>query len=170
MKSVLFIPKEEIIKHFSNNDRQDIKIIVPSILSNRLFERLIKTGKNVKPEMILEGDTWVYSKKDDANFVCESKEIGNDISAVSDGPFCVSFANHNAEQDKHYHEKHIEIYYSDYCIEAEYKDLHDKRLERIKLEKGGMIIFGSFVVHKMLLSGLTVIIEIPAVENDKKSI
>jgi hypothetical protein len=40
-------------------------------------------------------------------------------------------------------------------------------IERLKLDKGGVLIFAAGVVHRARLGGMTVVIEIPAVKDDK---
>jgi hypothetical protein len=49
-RKVLFIPIEEIKRHFEKNSRQDVKIIALEVLTDELFNTLKAKGKNVKPE------------------------------------------------------------------------------------------------------------------------
>jgi len=85
------------------------------------------------------------------------------------GPFAVSFANELAEQDAHYHEYHIEIYYSTHRMSADYKSVGDSKHESKILQEGGAIVFGPGVIHKVCLGGLTVVIELPSVTGDRQN-
>ncbi len=83
------------------------------------------------------------------------------------GPFALCFANEKGEQDAHYHPHHLEVYFSEHPLEAEYRTDANSPIERVKLENGGALIFAAGVVHRARLGGLTVVIEIPAVKDDK---
>ena len=169
-RKVLFIPIEEIKKHFAKNSRQDVKVIAPDILTDELFNILKAKGKDVKPEQYLEGDIWKHSEANEPNNLCESGEfIDSCLPQYVQGPFAVSFANEKAQQDVHYHRKHLEIYFSEHAIGAEFRCIGDVQPQSINLESGGAIIFGPGVIHKMQLGGLTIVIEIPAVTGDKVS-
>jgi hypothetical protein len=52
-------------------------------------------------------------------------------------------------------------------MSAEYKFLGEQDAKKAKLPQGGAVLFGPEVVHKMNLGGLTIIIEVPSVFNDK---
>lgn len=167
-RRVLIIPLEEIERHFEGNSRQDVKIVAPDILTDELFSKLKARGRDAKPEQHLIGNIWRHSKANERNSICESGDFGNDRPAqYAKGPFAVSFANEKAEQDEHYHGQHLEIYFSEHPMEAEFRCLEDSRHESVKLEHGGAIIFGPEVVHRMRLSGLTMVIEVPSVTDDK---
>ncbi|MFX0090974.1 MAG: hypothetical protein ACFFBD_04360 [Candidatus Hodarchaeota archaeon] len=167
-RRVLFIPKDEILRHFELNNRQDIKIIVPQILTKRLFNILKEKGKEIKSEQHLSANRWEHSGVNDPNWVCESHEFDSDfLSPPTQGSFTISFANEKAQQDAHYHQQHLEIYFSEHPMSADYRNLKDSEFQSITLEHGGAIIFGSNIVHKMQLNGLTLVIEIPSISNDK---
>ena len=166
IRSVLAIPLEEINLQFKENTRQDIKIIVPKILDSKQFEILKAKGKEIKSEQPLEGTIWKHSNSEQSNNICESKDFYDiDLLKNYDGPFALSFANEKAEQDEHYHKNHLEIYYSEYEICAEYRILEEYKT--ISLKNGGLIIFAPNVTHKMQLNGITIVIEVPASSNDK---
>ena len=167
-RRILFISKEEILNHFKENERQDIKIIPPEILTEELFNFLKSKGKKIKLERPLKGNKWTHSKSDEANSICESTDfIDERLLYFARGPFAISFANEKALQDEHYHKQHWEIYFSEYPIKSEYRLINEKELKSIELENGGAILFGPEVIHKMTLSGLTIIIEVNSVSNDK---
>lgn len=167
-RNVLVVPLYELKKHLQENSRQDIKIIAPDILTGELFKKLKAKGKEVKPEQHLDGDYWKHSGPLSPNHLSESGEfIGQWLPQYVDGPFAVSFANDKAEQDAHYHKHHWEIYYSEHPIGAEYRLLGELQRQPIRLQSGGMIVFGAEVIHKMQLGGLTIVIEVPSVANDK---
>ena len=167
-RNVLFIPTDQLHLHFGVNDRQDIKIVAPEILTRKLLHELLAQGRKIKPEQILDGDRWEHAEASEANNLVLSKDFADScLPQYTDGPFAVSFANESAEQDEHYHQQHLEIYFSEYPIGAEYRLLNDVECKSVHLESGGMIIFAPEVVHKMQLGGLTVVIEVPAVANDK---
>lgn len=167
-RNCLFIPLEEIKNQFKENTRQDVKIVAPEILSEQLFNMLTRKGKMLKMEKPLAAEKWTYSKKNRPNFICKSSDFSiNSDPGLNQGPFAISFANENAEQDYHYHEKHWEIYFSEHPISAFFKIVDDSDNHSINLKNGGAIIFGPNVVHKMKLSGLTIIIECPSIANDK---
>jgi hypothetical protein len=153
MKKIFFIPLEEIQKHFDRNLRQDVKIMVPTLWPN---------------DTVLSTDTWKHSEQGESNNVFEAflGDIGDDSRKL----FSMSFVNEKAPQVEHYHEKHAEIYFSESPIAAHYISPMNNDKSFKKLEGGGSIIFGPGVVHKMELYGLTIVIEIPSVENDKKLI
>lgn len=170
-EKILVIPKEEVIKHFEQNSRQDIKVIVPEILTDGLYKILRDKGKELKKEQFLKGIYWEHSKADDPNNVLEARSFNIDsLLKQNMDPFNISFANERAQQDSHYHRQHLELYYSEHALCAEYRALKDTKVNTIKLKNGGLIIFGTDVVHKMKLSGLTIVIEIPSLKNDKEDV
>jgi len=167
-KKVLVIPRSEIEAHFERNVRQDVKIVAPSILTEELFNILKTKGKNLKPEQYFEGHIWEHSEADGPNNLCESGEfVDASLPQYVEGPFSLAFANERAEQDAHYHWRHLEIYYSSCPIKAEYRYLDDKQRHVVDLEEGGALIFGPQVVHRVQLGGLTIIIDVPSVASDK---
>lgn len=167
-RRILLIRKEEIVKHFEENKRQDIKIIAPQILTDELFNFLKSRGKNVKPEQPLTGFEWIHSKANTPNYICKSADFREEKFFYSKcDPFAISFANEKAVQDKHYHKQHWEIYFSEYPMSAEYEFIGEQSSKEIMLRQGGIILFGPEVVHKMNLSGLTIIIEVPSMPNDR---
>jgi hypothetical protein len=167
MRNVLAIPLEEVYKQFASNVRQDVKVVAPEILAGELIARLRATGRLLKPEELLEGIEWRHSASDAPNMLCESREFDAGLSPETLGPFALCFANEKGPQDAHYHPHHLEIYYSEHLLEAEYRNDWNSPIERVKLEKGGVLIFAAGVVHRARLGGMTVVIEIPAVKNDK---
>ncbi len=166
-RRVLAIPKEEIDSQFKKNVRQDVKIVAASILTDELFRILMAKGKNVKAEEPLNGFYWKHSEADEANRLCESSDFIDDcLPQYVKGPFSISFANENAGQDEHYHKKHFEIYYSEHPMSAEFRYLEDSQSQQpIELKKGGVILFGPNVIHKMRLGGLTIVIEVASMDD-----
>lgn len=166
-RRVLAIPREEIESQFGKNERQDVKIVAPSILTDELFGNLLAKGKNVKPEKPLEGFHWKHSEADEANRVCEAGDFIDDcLPQYVKGPFSISFANEEAEQEAHFHEKHFEIYYSEHPLSAEFRYLGDSQPQQpIELKNGGLILFGPNVIHRMRLGGLTLVIEVASMDD-----
>jgi hypothetical protein len=168
-KNVLFVPLDEIKSHFELNARQDVKVVAPERMNEELFKLLSGGGKNVKPEQEIVDDRWKHSGPDEANRLCEAGEIAaGEPHVETSGPFALSFANEKAEQDSHYHEFHWEIYFSEHSMGANFKRSPGSAVESITLPRGGAIVFGPDVVHRMTLGGLTVVVEIPCVRNDKQ--
>jgi len=167
MRKVLAIPLEEVSQHFALNTRQDVKIVAPEILAGELIAKLTASGRTLKAEQLLEGTAWSHSNADASNKLCESSEFSTGITPEALGPFALCFANEKGAQDAHFHPHHLEIYISEHSIEAEYRLEADSPVERVRLEKGGVLIFSAGVVHRARLGGLTVVIEIPAVKDDK---
>jgi hypothetical protein len=167
MCKVLAIPLEEVREHFALNARQDVKIVAPEILADKLIAKLKAAGRPLKSEQPLEGVEWRHSASDAPNALCESREFAAGLAEETVGPFALCFANEKGPQDAHYHPHHLEIYFSEHPLEAEYRDDANSRIEHLKLAKGGVLIFTAGVVHRARLGGLTLIIEIPAVKDDK---
>jgi hypothetical protein len=167
MRKVLAIPLEEVAKHFALNTRQDVKIVAPEILAGELIAKLTATGRVLKPEQLFEGGRWQHSTSDVPNHLCESHEFSTGITHETSGPFALCFGNEKGAQDAHYHPHHLEIYFSECPLEAEYRLDGASPVERVRLEKGGVLIFSAGVIHRARLGGLTVVIEIPAMKNDK---
>jgi hypothetical protein len=167
MRKVLAIPLEEVHEHFGLNSRQDLKVVAPEMLAGELIAKLKATGRLLKPEHPLEGVEWRHSANDAPNALCESGEFAADLAEDAVGPFALCFANEKGPQDAHYHPQHLEIYFSEHPLEAEYRIDENSPIEHVKLENGGTLVFAAGVVHRARLGGLTVVIEIPAVKDDK---
>ncbi|NTW48951.1 MAG: hypothetical protein HGB19_04315 [Chlorobiales bacterium] len=167
-RTVLIIPKEELAKQFSANARQDVKVVAPNILTEELFLFLEK-NKFLKPEIPLDGQVWSHASRTQPNHVCISSEFFKGEPSDPTGPFALSFANEKAEQQSHYHRRHIEIYFSEHPLRASFRTLAEKRVRKINLGKGGALVFAPGVIHQMELGGLTMVLEVPAVSNDKVS-
>jgi len=167
MRKVLAIPLEEVREHFALNSRQDVKIVAPEILAAELIAKLKAAGRLLKPERPLEGVEWRHSASDAPNGLCEAREFAAGLADETLGPFGLCFANEKGPQDAHYHPHHLEIYFSEHPLEAEYRNDPGSPIERVKLAQGGVLVFAAGVVHRARLGGLTVVIEIPAVRNDK---
>jgi hypothetical protein len=139
LRKVLAIPLEEVHKHFSLNTRQDVKIVAPEILAGELIAKLAGAGKVLKPERPLNGLEWQHSTSDAANQLCESAEFADELSKELLGPFALGFANEKTPQDVHYHPHHLEIYYSEHPLDAEYRIGDDGIVEHLKLPHGGVL-------------------------------
>ena len=169
MRKVLAIPIEEVHEYFALNARQDVKIVAPEILAGELAARLRAAGKSLKPEQPLTGTEWRHSEGDAPNSLCESRDFAAGLPAESAGPCALSFANEKSPQDAHYHPHHLEIYFSGRPLAAEFRVEPGSAVERLELQGGGVLVFAAGVVHRVRLGGLTVVIEIPAVKDDKVS-
>jgi len=167
MRKVLAIPLEEVREHFALNMRQDVKIVAPETLAVELIAKLQAAGRLLKPEQSLEGVEWRHSSSDAPNALCESGEFAAGLAEKTSGPFALCFANEKGAQDSHFHPHHLEIYFSEHPLEAEYRSDASSPIDRVKLARGGVLIFAAGVVHRARLGGLTVVIEIPAVKDDK---
>jgi hypothetical protein len=167
MRKVLAIPLDEVREHFALNSRQDVKIVAPEVLAGELIAKLQAAGRLLKPEQLMEGVEWRHSASDDPNELCESREFAAGLAEKTVGPFALCFANEKGPQDAHYHPHHLEVYFSEHPMEAEYRSDPGSPIERVKLDKGGVLVFAAGVVHRARLGGLTVVIEIPAVKDDK---
>jgi hypothetical protein len=141
--------------------------VAPEILAGELITKLRAAGRMLKPEQPLEGVDWRHSASDAPNALCESREFAVGLADETVGPFALCFANEKGPQDAHYHPHHLEIYFSEHPLEAEYRNEASSPIERVKLSEGGALIFAAGVVHRARLGGLTVVIEIPAVKDDK---
>lgn len=167
-RRVLAISREELESQFNKNVRQDVKIVAPSILTDEVRRRLTEVGKNVKAEEPLDGFYWEHSEADEPNKLCAAGDfIADCLPQYVKGPFSISFANEKASQDEHYHQKHFEIYYSEHPLSAEFRYPEDpqQRRQLIELKKGGAILFGPEVIHKMRLGGLTIVIEVASIDD-----
>lgn len=166
-RDMLIIPLEELTRHFGTNERQDIKVVAPSILTRELYEILTQKGKRLKSEVQLNGDRWTKSYKTKPNKLCESSDFAFEISAETKGPFTISFANEKAEQEEHYHKYHAEIYFSEHRISGYYRKLGENTECPFELSNGGLVLFQPNVIHYVELGGLTLILETPALDKDR---
>ena len=167
-RDVLIVPVEELYRHFETNERQDVKIVAPSILTPELYETLTKKGKRLKPEEPLTGNRWERSHKTKANKLCESSDFTFEIHTATKGPFTISFANEKAEQEEHYHKLQVEIYFSEHRISGYYRKINENTTEYpIELNKGGLVLFQPNIIHYIELSGITLILETPSLDNDR---
>jgi hypothetical protein len=167
MRKVLAIPLDEVRQHFARNAGQDVKIVGPEILAAKLAEKLKARGKPVKPERPLARNEWTHVEGDVPNWLCDAHEFAAGLPDESLGPFALCFGNEKAERDAHSHPRHLEIYFSEPSLEAEYRSQPDAPVERLKLAQGGAFVFAAGVPHRARLGGLTLVIEIPAVADDK---
>ena len=167
MRKVLAIPLYEVRELFACNTRQDVKVVVPEILSAELIAKLMAAGRSTKPETPVEGVEWQHSRRDAPNQLCESREFATELAQETSGPFALCFANEKGPQDAHYHPHHLEIYFSEHPLEVEFRSDANSPIERLALDHGGVLIFAAGVVHRARLGGLTVVIEIPSVKDDK---
>lgn len=177
-RQFLFIPKSELLKQFEENKRKDLKVVVPEILTESIRRILRVRGKDPKPnadiaEIILEGNVWSHSKENEPNKICESRDFTDYDTRYSPiGDFTISFAYPGSLEERHFHSRHIEIYYSEFGLGGIYRQKDDNNWKDIPdvMKSGGVIVFGAKVAHKMDIEGLTIIIEVPAVPGDRKSI
>ncbi len=168
LRKVLAIPLNEVYAQFAENVRQDIKVIVPEILTSRVYTLLQGRGEDAKPEQPLIGRYWEHAAPHEPNRICESSEfINQGLPQYAQGPFALSFANEKAAQDSHYHLRHWEVYYSESPISVEFRYLEETRCRELSLPQGGVMILGPEVVHHIHLGGMTLVIEVPAVSSDK---
>jgi hypothetical protein len=142
-------------------------VVAPEVLAAELIAKLQAAGRLLKPEQPLEGVEWRHAASAAPNSVCESREFAAGLAEETLGPFALCFANEKSPQDAHCHPHHLEIYFSEHPLEAEYRIDSNSPIERVSLAKGGVIIFAAGVIHRARLGGLTAVIEIPAVKDDK---
>jgi len=167
-RKVLAIPLEEIRAHFSENSRQDLKLVTAELLSYDLFKVLKAKGKDLKMEEPLPGPLWQHSDPEHPNRVVPSGDfIEPDIPQYAHGPFAISFATEKSIQDDHYHKQHLEIIFSSEPLSIEYRLLEETKCETLTLEHGGLLVVGPKIVHRLHLGGPTSLIEIPSLSRDK---
>lgn len=171
-RTVLFIDKQELLEQFNKNSRQDIKVVTPAILTEKLATKLIQRGKEVKREIHLKGDHWIHSSAKEPNQICESMDFSGDslITLDSKGPVSIAFATIGSVESFHYHNSHWEIYYSEYKLATEYRLPGKSQGITKTLPEGGAMLFAPGVIHKMEIHGLTIIIESPAVMGDREEL
>jgi|GEM_PF-879642 len=169
IRKVLGIPLDELYKQFETNTRQDVKIIIPEMLTSKLYDLLVSRGEDVKPEQILEGRYWTHSPQEEPNRVCEAASfIDPELPQYAQGPFALSFVNEKAPQDVHYHTRHWEIYYSEKPLAAMFRYLEETKCRSLSLPHGGVMIIGPGVAHRVELGGMTMVLEVPSVSVDKE--
>jgi len=165
---VLAIPREEIEAHFAENSRQDLKLVTAEILSYDLFKVLKAKGKDLKMEERLAGLIWKHSGPDSTNSVVPSCEfIAPDIPQYAAGPMAVSFASGNSFQDDHFHKQHLEVLFSDHELEIEFRDVEETVCQKLTLATGGLLVVAPNTVHRLRLTGLSILIELPSLARDK---
>lgn len=143
-------------------------MVTAEILSYDLFKVLKARGKDLKMEERLAGMVWKHSGPDLPNYVCPSGDfVDSGLPLYTHGPFAISFASSKSIQDEHYHKQHIEIMVSEGAISVEFRPLEETKCQTITLPKGGVLVMGPGVIHKLQLSGLTVLIELPSLARDK---
>jgi len=167
MRKVLAIPLNEVREQFAMNARQDVKVVAPEMLTAELIAKLAAAGRALKAEKPLDGITWQHSAGDAPNALCESSEFAAGLAGETLGPFALCFANEKGAQDAHYHPHHVEVYFSEHPLEAEYRLDAGSPVEHTKLAQGGVLVFAAGVVHRARLGGMTAVIEIPAMKDDK---
>ena len=166
-RSVLGIPWSEINAHFRLNERKDVKIVVPEMLTEELRQQLLGRKKMVREEQSLDGDLWKHAGPHDPYWVCEAGDFSCDPCPEGGDPFTISVALPEAAQEAHYHARHCEIFISEHPISAAYRHRQAAAPQEIVLESGGVLIFGPEVIHAMTITGLTLVIECPAVRGDR---
>jgi hypothetical protein len=170
-RKVLAIPREEIEAHFAENSRQDLKMVNAEILSYDLFKVLKARGKDLKMEEPLLGMIWSHSGPDQPNKVCAAGDFADlQLPQYASGPFGISIASATSVQDEHYHKQHLEIVVSNEPLSIEFRDFGGTQCERISLPRGGLLVTTPNIVHKLEVTGLTFLIELPAMARDKYDI
>lgn len=166
-RDVLEVPAEEVAAYFAGNERQDVKIVVPSLLEGLLAEGMRSRGRSAKEEIRLDGSRWSSSLPHELNKACESGEFAAVETPEASGPFTISFANEKSDQEEHFHARHTEIYYSGHAISGHYRRREESTAHSIRLDHGGLLVFGPNVLHRVQLTGITLVIELPAIEDDR---
>lgn len=177
-RHVLFVPKRELFDQFDENLRRDLKVVTPLILTEEAREKLKIRNKDPKPgaavaEARLDGQIWRHSRADEPNWICEASEFFHDLDLVdSMGLFAIAFAVEGSLEECHVHDRHIEIYFSEHKLRAKYRlskegDWEDSPPEMVS---GGLMVFGPGVAHKIWTSGLTFVVEVPAIRKDRRPV
>jgi len=168
-RAVLFIPKNELLEHFRKNARQDVKVVTPAIMTEKLAVKLHRRRKDAKKEIPLEGISWTHSLADEPNRICEAIDFTDEpIIPSGAGPVAISFANRGSVETFHYHKEHWEVYFSEHKLTVEYKLSEKSLIEKKVMDEGGTIVFAPRVAHRMEINGLTIILEVPAVIGDRE--
>ena len=138
-RDVLLIPLDQVLEHLATNQRQDLKVIAPSILTPALWQQLTAAGKTIKQEEPLTGDRWECSGPTEPNKLCESADFafGSADPSSAKGPLAVSFANEKALQEEHFHIRHAEAYFSEHGISGYYRRRGEPQNTSISLPRGG---------------------------------
>lgn len=165
-RHVLFVPREEIERHLASQARQDVKVVVPAILTAAQTAAWAAAGRDVKPEAILEDRRWTATN-DGTTKVCPSNVFAQPSLDGSAGPFAISFAMPGASQSPHAHEGHWELYYAVDRLRVSYRLPGEDRWSSEVLEQGGLALFGPGVEHEVSPGGLVLVVEMPSVEGDK---
>jgi len=166
LPTLLAIPADEIHSQFAANPRQDVKIIVPELLSAARKKFLESMGRRIKPERQMTGPFWRHSPETETNRVMTADMLPW-TSGQSAGPFSMGFANERAVQVTHFHRHQTEIFYSAHPVSADYRHLNASDIQQASLPEGGALIVFPEVIHRVRLGGVTLIIGIPAVSDDK---
>jgi hypothetical protein len=163
-RHVLLIPRDEVEGLLESQQRKDVKIVVPALLSVVRAAALVSEGRDVKREVSLVGDRWVRAGQS-AIPVCEAASFV--VPALSPGssagPFGVSFALPGAPQRLHAHEACWELYYGVERMALTYRLPGTAALIREVLERGGLALFGPRVEHLVEPAGLILVLEFPSI-------
>jgi hypothetical protein len=148
--------------------------VTPAILTEELFGKLVERKKNSKHEVLLEGDIWRHSRNHEPNSICEASDFFHDLKAKEcSGILTVAFAVVGSLEERHVHDRHIEIYFSEHELHAEYRVTGEDhwRCSPADMADGGLIVFGPGVAHRVTqIKGLTLVIGVPAVERDRAQV
>lgn len=168
-RTVVFIPKEEILEQFRKNARQDVKVVTPAMMTQTLAAKLRARGKDVKEEVPLGDCHWTHSPAEEPNKICESADFADEsIRNTGVGPVAVSFADLGSVETFHYHREHWEVYFSEHRLGVEYKPHEKPEIRKEVLNEGGAIVFAPGIAHRMEIHGLTIVLELPAVSRDRE--
>lgn len=165
-RHVLFVPREEVERHLASQARQDVKVVVPAMLTAAQTAAWAAAGRDVKHESILEEHRWTATNDGTAN-VCPSNDFAQPSLDRSAGPFAISFAMPGASQSPHAHEGHWELYYAVDRLSVSYRLPGEHGWSSEVLEHGGLALFGPGVEHEVSPGGLVLVVEMPSVEGDK---
>ena len=166
-RDILFVSLDELKKHFHENKRADLKLIVPHKLSSRLLT-LIGKKDAIKSEELLPGSTWHHTPEEKPNLVCEAADFSScNQFPPGAGPFTVSFAVKTQHAEPHCHPHHHELYFSEHSMEVRYRKEATAPWETYCFPHGGLLVFGPGVDHAVSVQGLTLIVETPALPDDK---
>jgi len=164
---VLAIPLGEIAAQFSANTRQDVKIIVPLLLGEAQRAFLEKTGRTPKPEIVSRETLWRHAGPEAPNRVYPADGLPADTPRGK-APFSLGFANENTPQLAHYHRQQTELFYSEHLLSVRYRHHQATTVSSADLPDGGALICFPGVVHHIRLTGLTLVLGLPAVSDDKQ--
>ena len=168
MKRVLAIPLEEVREHFALNSRQDVKMVAPEILAGELIAKLKAAGQAAETGATARGRRSGGTPRATLLMRCV-----NHANLPPDSPRNRPAPSRSASPMKRARRTRTIIRI---IWKSTFPNIRWKRntacdanspIERVKLEKGGALIFAAGVVHRARLGGMTVVIEIPAVKDDK---